>query len=494
MKKKIYKTGLVHGVFDFIHIGHIEHFREAKKYCNKLIASVTADKFVNKGPNRPAFSIKERINFLKSITFIDEVLISNNETAIQSINKIKPDVYFKGFDYDKIDKNNKNNLNKEIKELSRLGGKFFITKTKLRSSSKILNDNFNFIKPDTKKFLKSINKKELLERLKNNLFTKHKLVKHKNILVSGEQILDYYTNVTLQGKSQKSSVISAVKQKTSKYGGGSILVVNLLSEFTNKLNYLVHGNQKIKKTINNFLVNKKKINLILSGDKSQKFLIKERFIESYSKARLFQLNQNQRFLNLNKDNKKYQKIFLENIKKFQNILIFDFGYGYIDDKFANTIKDKKNNFYINCQTNSSNYGFNLFSKYRKAEILCVDEAEFRLTVKNKNEGIKKLIMENHNLLKNYKIFVVTCGSKGCFVFKNKIVQFIPTVYETTLDTTGCGDIFFSTFVYFYIQEKFSLNEISLLSHIAAGLHGLSEGNKNVVSKDYFFQSAQTVLK
>jgi len=494
MKKKIYKTGLVHGVFDFIHIGHIEHFREAKKYCNKLIASVTADKFVNKGPNRPAFSIKERINFLKSITFIDEVLISNNETAIQSINKIKPDVYFKGLDYDKIDKNNKNNLNKEIKELRRFGGKFFITKTKLRSSSKILNDNFNFIKPDTKKFLKSINKKELLERLKNNLFTKHKLVKHKNILVSGEQILDYYTNVTLQGKSQKSSVISAVKQKTSKYGGGSILVVNLLSEFTNKLNYLVHGNQKIKKTINNFLVNKKKINLILSGDKSQKFLIKERFIESYSKARLFQLNQNQRFLNLNKDNKKYQKIFLENIKKFQNILIFDFGYGYIDDKFANTIKDKKNNFYINCQTNSSNYGFNLFSKYRKAEILCVDEAEFRLTVKNKNEGIKKLIMENHNLLKNYKIFVVTCGSKGCFVFKNKIVQFIPTVYETTLDTTGCGDIFFSTFVYFYIQEKFSLNEISLLSHIAAGLHGLSEGNKNVVSKDYFFQSAQTVLK
>ena len=494
MKKKIYKTGLVHGVFDFMHIGHIEHFREAKKYCNKLIASVTADKFVNKGPNRPAFSIKERINFLKSITFIDEVLISNNETAIQSINKIKPDVYFKGFDYDKIDKNNKNNLNKEIKELSRLGGKFFITTTKLRSSSKILNDNFNFIKPDTQKFIKSINKKELLDRLKNNLFSKHKLVERKNILVSGEQILDYYTNVTLQGKSQKSSVISAVKQKTSKYGGGSILVVNFLSEFIHKLNYLVHGNQKIKKNINNFLVNKKKINLILSGDKVQNFLIKERFIESYSKARLFQLNQNQRFFNLNKKNEKYQKIFLENIKKFQNILIFDFGYGYIDDKFANTIKDKKNNFYINCQTNSSNYGFNLFSKYKKAEILCVDEAEFRLTVKNKHDDVKKLIMENHNLLKNYKIFVVTCGSKGCFVLKNKMVQFIPTVYETTLDTTGCGDIFFSTFVYFYIQEKFSLLEISLLSHIAAGLHGLSEGNKNVVNKNYFFQSTQTILK
>ena len=491
MKKKIYKIGLVHGVFDFIHIGHIEHFREAKKHCQKLIASVTADKFVNKGPNRPAFNIKERVNFLKSVIYIDEVLISNFETATESINKIKPDVYFKGLDYDKIDKKQNNNLNKEIKELHKFGGKFLITKTKLRSSSKILNENFNFIKPDTKKFLKTINKKELLDNLKKNLFTKQK--PNKKILLSGEQILDYYTNVSLQGKSQKSSVISAVKKKTSRYGGGTILVANLLSEFMDNLNYFVHGNQEIKKYLYNYLTNKN-INLIMSDDKAKKFLIKERFIESYSKARLFQLNQNQKFYNFNRKNKKYQKRLLREMKKFKNILIFDFGYGYIDDAFTDNIKNKKNKFYINCQTNSSNYGFNLFSKYKKAEILCVDEAEFRLTIKNKNDDIKELIKANNKSLKNYKIFIVTCGSKGCFVLKNKIVEFIPTVYETTLDTTGCGDIFFSTFVYFYIQEQFSIREISLLSHIAAGLHGLSEGNKNVVNKNYFFQSAQTILK
>jgi cytidyltransferase-like protein len=491
MKKKIYKIGLVHGVFDFIHIGHIEHFREAKKHCQKLIASVTADKFVNKGPNRPAFNIKERVNFLKSLIYIDEVLISNFETATKSINKIKPDVYFKGLDYDKIDKKQNNNLNKEIKELHKFGGKFLITKTKLRSSSKILNENFNFIKPDTKKFLKSINKKELLDNLKKNLFTKKK--PNKKILLSGEQILDYYTNVSLQGKSQKSSVISAVKKKTSRYGGGTILVANLLSEFMDNLNYFVHGNQEIKKYLYNYLTNKN-INLIMSDDKVKKFLIKERFIESYSKARLFQLNQNQEFYNFKRKNQKYQKRLLREMKKFKNILIFDFGYGYIDDAFTDNIKNKKNKFYINCQTNSSNYGFNLFSKYKKAEILCVDEAEFRLTIKNKNDDIKELIKANNKSLKNYKIFIVTCGSKGCFVLKNKIVEFIPTVYETTLDTTGCGDIFFSTFVYFYIQEQFSIREISLLSHIAAGLHGLSEGNKNVVNKNYFFQSAQTILK
>ena len=62
------------------------------------------------------------------------------------------------------------------------------------------------------------------------------------------------------------------------------------------------------------------------------------------------------------------------------------------------------------------------------------------------------------------------------------------------DTTGCGDVFFSTFIYFYLTKKFSFQEIAFLSHVAAGLHGLDEGNKNVINKNIYFQSAQSLLK
>jgi len=68
MTKK--KVGLVHGVFDVLHIGHIDYFKNAKKKCDWLIASVTSDKFVNKGPNRPAFNTEERVKVLKSIKYI----------------------------------------------------------------------------------------------------------------------------------------------------------------------------------------------------------------------------------------------------------------------------------------------------------------------------------------------------------------------------------------------------------------------------------------
>ena len=58
--------GLVHGVFDVVHHGHILHFKEAKKKVDYLICSVTSDNFVNKGPNKPLFKISERVEFLEN--------------------------------------------------------------------------------------------------------------------------------------------------------------------------------------------------------------------------------------------------------------------------------------------------------------------------------------------------------------------------------------------------------------------------------------------
>lgn len=80
IKKKI--TGLIHGVFDVIHVGHINYFKEAKSKVDTLIVSVTADKFVNKGPGKPIFNLKKRIEVLNSIKYIDKVIESNHPTAI----------------------------------------------------------------------------------------------------------------------------------------------------------------------------------------------------------------------------------------------------------------------------------------------------------------------------------------------------------------------------------------------------------------------------
>ena len=73
-------------MFDLIHHGHLRHFEEVKKNSDILIVSVTSDKFVKKGDNRPYFSIKDRLYALSKLENVDFVVESD---ALSSLNVIK---------------------------------------------------------------------------------------------------------------------------------------------------------------------------------------------------------------------------------------------------------------------------------------------------------------------------------------------------------------------------------------------------------------------
>src|SRR5579862_9157209 len=88
-----------HGVFDLLHIGHIKHFQSAKDYGDVLAVTITPDRFVNKGPNRPCFTEKLRAEAIAALDCVDYVIINAWPTAVEAIKKIKPHVYVKGSEY-----------------------------------------------------------------------------------------------------------------------------------------------------------------------------------------------------------------------------------------------------------------------------------------------------------------------------------------------------------------------------------------------------------
>ena len=116
-KKKIV---LCHGVFDLFHVGHLNHINEAKRHGDILIISVTTDRYVNKGPGRPFFSIKQRIQILSSIKNVDYVTESDSPNSVEIIKKIKPDVYFKGPDYINIKEDFTGYIKKEINAVKKI--------------------------------------------------------------------------------------------------------------------------------------------------------------------------------------------------------------------------------------------------------------------------------------------------------------------------------------------------------------------------------------
>jgi rfaE bifunctional protein nucleotidyltransferase chain/domain len=90
---------LSQGCFDLVHLGHVRHFREARRLGDVLVVAVTEDRHVAKGPGRPLFTLTRRLEFLAELECVDFVVPSMSATAIPVLRALRPDVYIRGSEY-----------------------------------------------------------------------------------------------------------------------------------------------------------------------------------------------------------------------------------------------------------------------------------------------------------------------------------------------------------------------------------------------------------
>ena len=89
------------GVFDLLHVGHLQSLREAKRFGDLLVVGVNGDASVkaNKGPERPIFPAAERVELLAALELVDAILVFDDATPEAVLAAVKPDVHVKGADY-----------------------------------------------------------------------------------------------------------------------------------------------------------------------------------------------------------------------------------------------------------------------------------------------------------------------------------------------------------------------------------------------------------
>ena len=252
-KKNKKRVVLCHGVFDLLHIGHIKHFEKAKKNGDILIVTITADEYVNKGPNRPQFTTSLRAESLAAIQFIDYVSVSYFPTAINIIKKIKPNIYFKGLEY----KNEKNDFTRMIKEeklaLKSIGGKIKYTNEETFSSSTLLNKYGSVLSQQQKAYLDKLKKKLTFNKI-NKMINDFKDVK---VLIIGETIIDEYTFCEVLGKSGKEPVLVFKDFGKEQYLGGVLAIARHLNSFCKSISVVSLLGEKREQE--NFIKNHRKI-------------------------------------------------------------------------------------------------------------------------------------------------------------------------------------------------------------------------------------------
>jgi D-beta-D-heptose 7-phosphate kinase / D-beta-D-heptose 1-phosphate adenosyltransferase len=95
------KVGFANGCFDLIHPGHVQLLSEARAACDRLIVALNTDTSVKrlKGPTRPLQNELARATVMASMSPVDMVILFEEDTPLEIIQALRPDVLVKGSDY-----------------------------------------------------------------------------------------------------------------------------------------------------------------------------------------------------------------------------------------------------------------------------------------------------------------------------------------------------------------------------------------------------------
>lgn len=491
-KKEGKKIVHCHGVFDLVHPGHIRHFSSAKKYGDVLIVTLTADKFVSKGPGRPIFREELRAEVLSSLTQVDYIAIVDSDSAIDSIKRIKPDFYVKGPDYKarKPVANMKRKLVDEEKAIASVGGKLIFTDDEIIfSSSKLINEHLSVYPPKTQNYLNRLRQKYTTE----TIFEKLNSLRSLKILIIGDAIIDQYHYCLPLGKSTKEPVMVNQYVKEETFIGGTLATANHCAALSDKITLVSMLGEKnsFRQLVRRRLRDNVKPNLFLQDNTHT--IVKRRFLDAFTNQKLFQITYLTREMLDKKVEKKITDFLKTGIASFDAVIINDFGHGLMSEPIIRLICRQVKFLALNVQANSANYGFNIVTKYPRADYVCIDEQEIRLATHEKLADIYPLIKKIYKRMKCQTI-LVTRGQFGAIGYqKENGFNEGPSLTERIVDRVGAGDAFFAI-TSVCIAGKLPVDLITFLGNVAAAIKIAVVGNKKQIEYGELVKFVTRLLK
>jgi rfaE bifunctional protein nucleotidyltransferase chain/domain len=424
-----------HGVFDLLHIGHIKHLEAARNLGDSLVVTITPDRFVNKGPHRPAFPERLRAEALASLACVDFVAINEWPTAVELIARLRPDFYVKGVVREAGKRDHSNAFQEEEEAVKAAGGQLVLTDEETFSASKLINRFMDVFTPDTKSFLEEFRAKHTPEEIVGYLQAIRKL----KVLVVGETIIDEYQFCSVMGKSGKEPVLAALHNRTEQYAGGVLAVANHVSNFCDHVG-LLSGLGEIN-SYEEFILSK------LNQNITSRFLrfpaaptiVKRRFLEEYLAAKLFEVYvmRNERLDASGETD--FCRALEEMLPQYDVVIVADYGHGLLAQKAVQLCSAKAKFLAVNTQTNAGNRGFNTISKYPRADFVSLGEPEVRLDARDLAGDLPDLALHQARRISS-KTFLVTRGALGCVIHDRDHGLFrVPAFAIRVVDRVGAGD-------------------------------------------------------
>lgn len=479
---------LCHGVFDLLHPGHIRHFEAARREGDLLVVTITPDRHVNKGPGRPVFSQQLRAEVIASLTQVDLVAINEWPTAAKTIRQIKPDVYVKGSDYKDHAADVTGGIVDEVRAVEQAGGRVVYTDEATFSSSSLANSCLDLYPRETADFLREFRARTPGSAIQAGIDR----VAGCRALVIGDAIIDEYHYCTPLGKSPKGDVINTKFLSEERFAGGVLAAVNHVASVCEQVDLVtVLGKHPGHETfVRRHLHANVRPTFFTNGQRPT--VVKRRFVEPVYMRKLFEVSFLEEAVPDAGQDEMYAHLE-QALPAYDLVLVADFGHGALGPTLIDLICRKARFLAVNAQTNSANMGFNLITKYPRADYVCVDEPEARLALQDRSGDLAGLIPQLHHRLEAPWV-AVTRGRQGCIVSHRETGMWtIPAFTANIVDTIGAGDAFLALTAP-CVAVGMPMEQVGFVGNAAGAMHVGVVGNRTTVEKIPLLKFMTTLLK
>jgi rfaE bifunctional protein nucleotidyltransferase chain/domain len=479
-----------HGTFDLLHLGHVRHLEAACKLGDVLIVTVTADRFVNKGPGRPVFNSELRAEMLATLEYVDWVAINDAADAVSAIERIRPSIYIKGQDYQNPDGDITGKITLERDAVEAHGGKIQFTDEVTFSSTELINRHLNVFEPHIREHLDSLRENGGLEEICDLIDS----VADYRVLIVGDAIIDEYQYVLPMHKSPKENMIATRYQDRELFAGGVFAAANHVASFCKQVDVITclgdfdRHEDLARQSL------KPNVGLKIFTRSGSPTTLKRRFVDPSYMRKLFEVY----FMNdepLPGDVQSEVDGTIAGVAAGYDVVIAaDFGHGLIAPSSIDALTENAQFLAVNTQSNSANLGYNLITKYRWADYVCIDAPEARLAVSDRLSNVGDIARQLAESYLDCAKIIVTQGKHGCVTFESGgIVHTIPAFAKNVVDTVGAGDAFFAVTAPL-VAAGAQMSRVGFIGNVVGALKVEIVGHRRSIEKAALIKGITGLLK
>ncbi|HEX3704439.1 MAG TPA: PfkB family carbohydrate kinase [Vicinamibacterales bacterium] len=468
---------LCHGAFDLVHMGHLLHFEEARALGDVLVVTITADVHITK-KRAVSFSQDSRARQLAALEIVDYVAVIDETSAVTPIELLHPDVYVKGPEYAKLLLDRSANIFREKHVVEQYGGRLHFTTGDTFSSTKL--SHFLLASPEAAQADPLLrNDRVLFQDLSSLGFRLEELkafivdASRLRVCLIGETIVDEWVDVALTNLSVKSRCVAGLETGRSRQIGGTGVIALHLAGFVKEVHCVTNG-----------LTDPMPANVTVTR-LAEPSIVKTRFVDRDSGYRLFESK--------SPDLQDVRPGGIPDFDEYDVVLVADFGHGLIDARAMNaSIAGRRTAFVAAmAQANSTNYGYNLPTKYKAADYYSVNRTEAELCLHERHLPLRDVVERTAAVLRACALSV-TDGEHGVMTKRGDDVFALPTLSTSVVDTIGCGDAYFALSSVAAALER-PARLVALAGSIGAAAVAQWRGNERATSEQEFLTIGKIVI-